>query len=69
MAKSENASFDAKAMLVKANENRTKIRYADRLELEIIKSTKHYKLGKKITPHRLVANELISLGIAKLVKP
>jgi hypothetical protein len=67
MAKVENESFDAKAMLAKANENKTKIRYADRVELKVIKDTKHYRAGKLITPHKLVANELISLGIAKAV--
>jgi hypothetical protein len=60
--------FDSKVMLEKANEKKLKIRYTDRVALEIIKETKHYKLGKKIAPHRLVADELVSLGIAKVVK-
>ena len=60
--------FDAKVMLDKANENKLKIRYTDRVTLEIVKETKHYKLGKVITPHKLVADELVSLGIAKVIK-
>ena len=60
--------FDSKVMLKKANEKKLKIRYTDRVALEIIKETKHYKIGKKITPHKLVADELVSLGIAKVVK-
>lgn len=60
--------FDSKVMLEKANEKKLKIRYTDRVALEIIKETKHYKIGKKIAPHRLVADELVSLGIAKVVK-
>jgi len=60
--------FDSKVMLEKANEKKLKIRYTDRVNLEIIKETKHYKIEKKIAPHRLVADELVSLGIAKVVK-
>jgi hypothetical protein len=61
-------TFDSKVMLSRANEKKLKIRYTDRVKLEIIKETKHYKLGKIITPHRLVADELVRLDIAKVVK-
>lgn len=45
-----------------------KIRFNDRVECEVIKATKHYKLGQVIEPHRVFAEELIKNKIAKELK-
>jgi len=62
------AAFDAKAMLLENAEKGTKIKYSDRQKVEIVKATKHYKVGKIITPHKVKAEALIKAGIAKEVK-
>jgi len=71
MAKEENkeaTTFSSKAMLLENAEKGTKVKYNDRLKVEIIKATKHYKVGKEITPHKVKALALIKAGIAKEVK-
>ena len=72
MAKEENvkeaATFSSKAMLLENAERGTKIKYNDRLKVEIVKATKHYKVGKIIAPHKVKAEALIKAGIAKEVK-
>jgi len=60
--------FNAKEMLEKANEAKRKIKYSDRVKVEIIKATKYYRLGQIVNPHRLVAEQLVSDGIGKIVK-
>ena len=62
------ATFSAKAMLLENAEAGTKIRYNDRLKVEIVKATKYYKEGKIISPHKVKALALIKAGIAKEVK-
>lgn len=64
----EAATFSSKAMLLENAEKGTKIRYNDRLKVEIVRATKHYKVGKQITPHKVKADALIKAGIAKEVK-
>lgn len=67
-AATEMATFSAKAMLLENAEKGTKIKYNDRQKVEIVKATKHYKVGKIITPHKVKAEALIKAGIAKEVK-
>lgn len=68
-AATENlATFSAKAMLLENAEKGTKIKYNDRQKVEIVKATKHYKVGKVINPHKVKAEALIKAGIAKEVK-
>ena len=70
MAKETNevASFSSKAMLLENAKAGTKIKYADRLMVEIIKDTRHYRVGMKVSPHKVKGLALISQGIAKEVK-
>jgi len=74
--------FDAKAMIAEqvAKKNKVKdengeeievggiIRYKDRLKVEIVAPTKHYKVGQVINPHKIMGEALINQGIAKAVK-
>lgn len=66
--KNEVASFNAKAMLLENAEKGTIITYSDRKTVEIVKETKHYKVGMIVSPHVVKADALIKQGIAKLVK-
>ena len=66
--KNEVASFSAKAMLLENAEKGTKIKYSDRKKVEIVKATKHYKVGMIVNPHLVKADALIKQGIAKAVK-
>lgn len=55
--------------MLKANaEKKRKIKYNDRMEVEILFDTKHYKAGQIIAPHRVVAEQLVKEKIAKVVK-
>lgn len=58
-------SFDAKKMLNEHAEKGTKIRYTDRLTVEIVEDTKHYKKGDIISPHKIKGQALIDQKIAK----
>ena len=66
--KNEATTYSSKAMLLENAEKGTKIKYADRLNVEIIKETKHYKVGTKVSPHKIKALALINSGIAKELK-
>ena len=66
--KTEATTYSSKAMLLENAEKGTKIKYADRLNVEIIAETKHYKVGIKVSPHRIKAEALIKAGIAKELK-
>lgn len=70
MAKLENAlaSFDSKKMLLDNGAKETKIRYNDRMMVEIIAETKHYKVGDITNPHKVKAEALIEQKIAKEYK-
>ena len=61
------ASVDSKAMLKKAAQEKRKVKYGERMTIEIIKETKHYKKGQIIAPHTVWAEELIKEKIAKKV--
>jgi len=60
--------FDSKAMLAENGAKKTVIRYADRVKLEIIQATRHYKEGQIINPHKVMGEALVKQGIAKEVK-
>lgn len=76
------ATFDAKAMLADQMTKKTTIKdengvdievgaiikYGDRKKVEIVKETKHYKVGQIITPHKIMGEALIKQGIAKEAK-
>lgn len=64
----EKEAVKIKEMLTENAKNNTKIKYNDRLKVEIVKETKHYKEGQIITPHRTIALFLIEKGIAKEVR-
>lgn len=66
--KEKLASFDSKKMLLENGEKGTKIRYTDRMQVEIIKNTKHYNIGDVQNPHKVKAEALIAQGIAKEYK-
>lgn len=70
MAKVEErvAFFSSKQMIAENAKKETVIKYADRLEVEIVKATKHYSVGDIINPHLIKGKALISQGIAKEVK-
>jgi hypothetical protein len=65
---SKQKVMDSKAMLEKANKEKRVIRYTDRVPLEILTETKHYKKGQRINPHPLVAEQLVANGVAKELK-
>lgn len=56
-------SVDSKKFL--KNQVGKKMKYNDRMKVEIIKETTQYKKGDIINPHSLWAKELIGLKIAK----
>lgn len=64
----KEGSFSSKEMLTENAAKKTVIRYADRVQLEIVKATRHYKFGDKIAPHKVMAEALIKQGIAKEAK-
>lgn len=66
--KNEVATFNVKAMLLENAEKGTKIKYSDRKKVEIVKETKHYKVGMIVNPHLVKADALIKQGIAKAIK-
>lgn len=64
----EVATFSSRKMLLENAEKGTKIFYNDRLTVEIIKETRHYKVGMITSPHRVKGEALIKQGIAKEYK-
>jgi len=66
--KEKNKTMDAKGMIAEHASKRTKIKYGTRKEIKIVADTKYYKRGQVITPHEIMANQLIKDGIAQEVK-
>ena len=58
---------DSKKLLKSLANQRRKIKLNDRIKLEILTDTKHYKKGQIIEPHRVFGEALISKKIAKEV--
>jgi hypothetical protein len=74
MAKKENVEvnnelpvMDAKGLIAEHSEKRTKIKYQERMDIEIIKPMRFYKVGQKVSPHKIMAQKLIDDGFAKKV--
>ena len=59
--------MDAKGLIAEHSEKRTKIKYQERMEIEIIKEMRYYKKGKIVSPHKIMAQKLIDEGFAKKV--
>ena len=64
---SNEKGMNAKEMIETNSEKKTVIRYGDRKKVEIISKTKHYKIGQVISPHVIMAEQLIKDKIAKAV--
>ena len=64
----DGTNFDAKAMLKSNAEKSTKIKFKDRLKVELTKDTLYQKKGKVYSPHRVKAEALVEQGLAKFVK-
>lgn len=52
-------------MLKKNADVGTKIRYTDRLKVEILHDTRFYRKGQVVNPHKVKGQALIDQGIAK----
>jgi len=68
MSTKDTKSMDSKEMLKRNAKAKRKIKYSDRIKLEIITNTKHYKKGQIINPHVVMGEQLIKDKIAKEVK-
>ncbi len=68
MSTKDKKSMDSKEMLKRNAKAERKIKYGDRIKLEIITNTKHYKKGQIINPHVVMGEQLIKDKIAKEVK-
>jgi hypothetical protein len=68
MSTKDTKSMDSKEMLKRNAKAGRKIKYSDRIKLEIITNTKHYKKGQIINPHVVMGEQLIKDKIAKEVK-
>ena len=63
--KDSEARFSSKKMLTDNADKGTKIRYTDRMAVEIIKDTDFYKKGQLINPHKVKGQTLIDQKIGK----
>jgi len=68
MAEAKEPTLNSKEMLENAGKENRKVRYNERMQVEIIADTKHYKKGMVINPHTVVGEQLIKDKIAKSVK-
>jgi hypothetical protein len=68
MSKINKKSMNSKEMLKRNAKAERKIKYGDRINLEVISDTKHYKKGQIINPHVVMGEQLIKDKIAKEVK-
>ena len=64
----EGTAFDAKAMISENAENKTVIKYAERVKVKLLKDTVYQKAGKVYSPHKIKAEALIKQGLAERVK-
>ena len=60
-------TMDAKGMLKELGAKKTKIKYGERMTVEILEDTKYYRQGQVIKPHTVIAKQLIKDKIAKAV--
>lgn len=63
--KDSEARFSSKKMLTDNADKATKIRYTDRMSVEIIKDTDFYRKGQVINPHKVKGQALIDQKIGK----
>jgi len=63
--KASDSRFSSKKMLADNADKKTKIRYTDRMAVEIIKDTDFYKKGDIINPHKVKGQALIDQKIGK----
>ena len=68
MSTKDTKSMNAKEMLKENAKKERKIKYGERIKLEIITDTKHYKKGQIINPHVVMGEQLVKDKIAKRVK-
>lgn len=61
-------TFDAKAMLKEAADKKIKMKYRDRMTVEMLQDTQYLKAGQIISPAKVKAEALIKQGLAKKVK-
>lgn len=67
--KAEKAkTIDTKAMLKDLGEKKAKVKFNDRIKIEILEDTRFYKKGQIVTPHRTFGEELIKEKIGKEIK-
>ena len=64
----DNKTVDSKKLLKGLADAKTKIKFNDRIELEVLNDTQFYKKGQIINPHRTFGNQLVKQKIAKEVK-
>jgi len=62
------ASINSKKMLKELADKKVVVKRNERLKVEIVKDTKHYKKGQVVTPHVTFGKELVKQGLAKEVK-
>lgn len=64
-AKKEVKAMDAKAMIAEHAKKGTKIKYNDRKRVEVVVDTDYMKKGDILTPHRIMADQMIKDGLVK----
>ena len=63
--KNAPSTMDSKKVIEKAASEKRKIRRSDRMDLIVIKKTKHYKIGQRIQPSVVYGEDLVERKIAK----
>lgn len=61
-------NFDSKKMIEENTEKKTKVKFADRVKVRLLKDTIYQKKGKEYSPHRVKAEALVDQKIAEYVK-
>jgi len=64
----DNKTVDSKKLLKNLANEKVKIKFNDRIKLEVLNDTKLYKKGQVINPHRTFGDQLVKQKIAKEVK-
>lgn len=66
---SNEKGLKSKEMLKQAAKEKVKVKFSDRVEIEIVsEKMRHFKKGDKLKPHKVVAEKYIADGLAKQVK-
>lgn len=64
----DGVNFDAKKMIEENTQKGTKVKFADRVKVRLLKDTVYQKKGKEYSPHRVKAEALVAQEIAEYVK-